>query len=71
MDFEGMKGNQEYFNIFKERKWMITNKEQLRILYYSNQNVQTSETRAIKNSLIITSLEENIWNNRNWKSKYT
>ena len=60
MGFEGMKGTQESFNIFKEIKWMITNKEQLRILYYSNQNVQTSETRAVKNSLLITNLEENI-----------
>ena len=70
MGFEGMKGNQESFNIFEERKWMIKNKEQLRILYCSNQDVQTSETRAVKNSLLITSLEKNIWNNCNLKSEY-
>ena len=60
MGFEGMKGNQESFNIFKEIKWMNTNKEQLIIIYYRNQNVQTNETREIKNSLLITNLEENI-----------
>ena len=64
----GLKGWKEVKNLStcsKERNGMITNKEQWRILYYSNQDVQTSETRAVKNSLLITSLEENIWNNCN------
>ena len=60
MDFKGWKAIKNLSTCSKERKWMITNKEQLRILYYSNQDVKTSETRTIKNSFLITSLAENI-----------